>query len=124
MTDKEIYDRIILELSYFKLNRNSMAYEYLIDAIYLVIKERKYIKNFNQKVYPKIAKVYGTNPKNVLWCITKLLDLMYINTDSKVIEKYFNLYYDEKPSAKAFIMYVSRKISNDIMTNNKYKVKL
>ena len=123
MTDKEIYNRIILELSYFKLNRNSMAYEYLIDAIYLVIKERKYIKNFNKKVYPKIAKTYGTNPKNVLWCITKLLDLMYVNTDSKVIEKYFNLYYDEKPSTKAFIMYVSKKISNDI-TNYKFKIKV
>lgn len=111
MTNIEIYDQVTIELSKFKFNRNSMAYEYLVDAIYIVTKNRMAIRDFNYYVYPKIAERYKTEPKNVLWCINKLINLMYLNTDESYINEYFNLYLDEKLSTKAFINEVSRKIS-------------
>ena len=111
MTDSEILTKIDIELGKFYFSKNSLGYEYLVDSIYLIIKEKKYIRNFNEFIYPKIAKKYDTKPKNVMWCISKLINMMYINTDEKIIEEYFNVYQDEeRPSPKAFIMCISRHI--------------
>lgn len=119
MTDREIYKKIVIELRYFRFSRNSIAFQYLIDAIYLVVREKKYIKNFNYYVYPKIAKRYGTKTDNVLWCISKLINLMYENTDNKVITKYFNTYYKNKPSPKEFIITVADNVHKNSRTEYK-----
>lgn len=121
MTDREIYRRIITELRYFSFGRNSIAYQYLVDAIYLVTREKRYIKNFNYYVYPKIAERYGTRPDNVLWCVSKLVNFMYENTDKKVIQKYFGMYYESKFSPKAFIIMISDRIQRN--TRIDYKIK-
>lgn len=120
MTDREIYRKILIELRYFNFGRNSIAFQYLVDAIYLVTKEKRYIKNFNYYIYPKIAERYGTRSDNVLWCISKLINLMYENTDKKVIEKYFSIYYKNKPSPKTFIIVVSDHIQKN--TRIGYKI--
>ena len=114
MTYSEIMKKIDVELGKFNFSKNSLGYEYLVDAIFLVIKDKKCAKNFNELVYPKIAEKYDTKSENVMWCISKLLNLMYINTDEKVSQNYFNIYEDEsKLSPKSFIMCVSRHIVND-----------
>lgn len=110
MTNIEIYDQIIIELSNFKFNRNSIAYEYLIDAIFIVTKNRIAIKDFNYYVYSKIGQRYRTKPQNVLWCISKLINLMYINTDENIISDYFKINVEERLSTKAFINGISRNI--------------
>lgn len=99
---------IISELSCFKFKRNSIAFEYLIDAIKLVIENRYVIKNFYDYVYAPIAKKYNTQPQNVLWCLNKLINLMYFNTDENIIKEYFMM---DKPTTKAFIIEIARKVS-------------
>ena len=103
--------RVIIELNTFKFKRNSIAYEYLIDAIKLVIEDKCVIKNFNNYVYTPIAKKYNTQPKNVLWCLNKLINLMYFNTDENVITSYFNMYIQDKLTTKAFIIEIARKVN-------------
>ncbi len=115
MTDQELYSVIVKELRYFNFSINSIAFKYLVDAIYLVTKDKRKIKNFNQYIYPKIAKEYGTRSENVLWCISKLINIMYENTDKEIINKYFNTYYRRKLSPKLFIII----ISNNIQENHK-----
>lgn len=115
MTDRELYNMIVKELRYFNFSINSISFEYLVDAIYLVTKDKRRIKSFNQYIYPVIAKKYGTRSENVLWCISKLINIMYENTNKEVINKYFNTYYKRRLSPKLFIII----ISYNIQENNK-----
>ena len=108
--NESIEEMIMFELKNFNFKRNSLGYEYLIEAIKIVITDKCVIKDFLEYVYKPIAEKYGTKPKNVLWCICKLLNLMYFNTEEKVIERYFNTYKNNKPTSKAFIIGVARKI--------------
>lgn len=107
-----IEDEIIYELSNFAFKRNSLGYEYLLEAINIVFENMMSIRDFKRYVYVPIAEKYNTEPQNVQWCIEKLISLMYLNTQSKIIEEYFNIKYYEKLSTKAFIIAVVRKIKN------------
>lgn len=119
MDIKEIYEAIMQELGNFYFKRTSISYQYLIDAIFIVvINDKKVIKDFNENVYPRIAKKYNTKPENVLWCITKLLKVMYLNTDMDKIQSYFGISYEGNPSLKAFIIYISYKVQIKINAEN------
>lgn len=110
----DMYEEIIEELNNFCFKRNSISYQYLIEAIKIVTKNQMTIKDFNFYVYPQIAKKYDTKPQNVLWCISKLIKGMYLNTDAKIINEYFGTPYFENPSTKAFIIHISYKILKKI----------
>ncbi len=110
---ESIDEKILIELKNFNFKRNSLAYEYLIDAIKIIVNDRRTIKDFSKYVYGQIAEKYDTRPQNVLWCINKLINLMYFNTDSKVIGKYFNINKNDKLSTKAFIIGIARKIESE-----------
>ena len=89
-------------LNKFNFNKNSSAYKYLKDAIYLIIYEG--INNFEleKDIYKKVAKI--NNKKNemvIKWSIEKLMSNMYINTKYDKVKKYFN--YDTKLTTKLFI---------------------
>lgn len=114
MTDREMYSRILKELRYFNFSINSIAFEYLVDAIYMVTKDKRKIKNFNKYIYPEIAKKYGTRSENVLWCISKIINIMYENTNIEVIDKYFNTYYKRRLSPKLFIVIISNNVQERV----------
>lgn len=105
-----IEDEILYELSNFAFKRNSLGYEYLIEAIKIVFENKMAIRDFKKYVYMPIAKKYNTKAKNVQWCIEKLISVMQLNTQSKAIEDYFNIRYYERFSTKAFIIGVARKL--------------
>lgn len=63
MEDKRIIDEIVLQLSNFRFSRYSMAYQYLIDAIYIVVKDRNTMRDLKDYVYLPIAKRYNTRDK-------------------------------------------------------------
>lgn len=119
----KIYGEIQNELGKFSFKRTSLSYQYLIDAIFILTQDRMAMRDFNKYVYPKIAQKYETKPENVLWCITKLLKVMYLNTDASVISEYFGIAIGENPSAKAFIIQISGKVlekfgaGNDFVTD-------
>ena len=110
VNDKKIIDAIIVELNHFKFSRSSVSYQYLIEAVYLVVKSPTSIKNFNHNVYEPIVRRYLTRFENVKWCLNKLIDLMYANTPPEVIYDYFNFFMDEKPTLKYFIITVARNV--------------
>lgn len=112
MDDELLYEYISKELANFKFTRSSISYIYLIEAIKIVSKNKMVIKDFNKLVYKVIAKKYNTEEKNVNWSISKLLKLMYLNTNEEVIKKYFNLVYDDdKITTKAFIIFIAYKVN-------------
>ena len=104
---KSLEEEIMIELKNFNFKRNSLAYEYLID----VIIDRSVTKDFSRYVYDIIGEKYNTKSENVLWSTNKLISLMYFNTDEGIIKKYFNTYKLDKPTTKAFIIGVARRIN-------------
>ena len=108
--DVKIIDAIIVELNHFSFSRSSISYQYLIEAILLVVKDPTLLKNFNKNIYEPIAKKYHTKTKNVQWSLSKLIDIMYSNTSSDVIYDYFKFFEDEKPTLKFFIVSVARNV--------------
>lgn len=105
-----LVEKIMYELKNFKFKRNSISYEFLIDCILIIIISPWKIKDFSKYVYEEVAVKYKTEAKNVMWNINKLVNLMYLNTDSKLLEEKLNLYEGEHLSAKAFIITIARKI--------------
>lgn len=108
---ESLEEKIVFELKNFNFKRNSLSYEYLIEAIKLVTENIIVIRDFQQYVYSPVARKYFTKPQNVLWSINKLITLMYFNTDEDIIETYFNTYMSNKPTTKAFVIGVARKVT-------------
>ncbi len=108
--ERKIIDAIIVELNHFRFSRSSISYQYLIEAIMLVIKNPTKIKDFNHNIYEPIAKKYDTKKENVQWSLSKLIDIMYSNTPSDVFYDYFKFFMDEKPTLKYFIITVARNV--------------
>lgn len=112
MDDELLYEYISEELANFKFTRSSISYIYLIEAIKIVSKNKMAIKDFNKLVYKVIAKKYNTEEKHINWSISKLLKLMYLNTNEEVIRTYFHLVYeDDKITTKAFIIFIAYKVN-------------
>ena len=118
MDDREVIREIVVELNHFKFRRSSISYQYLIDAIYLVVKDRNTKQDLKKYVYLPISKKYKTKPENVQWSLSKLVDLMYMNTPSKIIYDYFKYFMDEKPTLKFFIVSIARNVYEKL--NDKY----
>lgn len=114
MDDIMLQDKIYKELSNFNFSRNSISFQYLILAIYLVSKDKNQIKNFRNGIYKKIAETYNTKPENVMWGINKIIKMMYLNTNEKIIKDYFELYETREPSTKEFIIFISYKVTRNI----------
>ena len=111
MKNIETYEKIIRELAKFKFTRSSIAYQYLIESIYIVCNDDLTIKNFKENVYLKVAKKYDTKSDNVIWCISKALKIMYLNTEESILKEYFLMVYYESVTPKSFIIYIAHKIN-------------
>lgn len=102
--EKNIKNYIIKELLKFKLQRGSKGFKYLVETIYLSIVDVDALDNLSKNVFPIIAKKYNEKSSlNVKWCIDKVIQTMYNNTEMEVISKYFNLEYNMKPSLKCIV---------------------
>lgn len=113
--NKIIVDAIMRELNHFRFRRGSLSYQYLIEAIYLVIVDRSSIKNFYQNIYVPIAKKYNTRPDNIQWSLSKLINLMYLNTSNEIVSNYFCFYMEEKPTLKFFIITVAQNVNDSLV---------
>lgn len=92
------------ELNKFNFNKNSNAYKYLEDTIYLILVQHKHNFELENEIYIEIAKMYSKkNEKIIKWAIEKLMNNMYINTRYEIVKDYFNFQEDKKPTTKLFI---------------------
>ena len=105
MNDNDIKKFIYNELSKFNFKRETKSFKYLCDAIFICIKDENALDNLSKNVFPQIAKKY--NEKSffkVKWCIEQVLKTMYNNTKISIINNYFSIDENLKPSLK-FIIY-------------------
>lgn len=119
MQDTTILSCIDHELSIFEFKRNSISYEYLVSAIYIVSKDKLAIRNFKINVYAKVAQIYGTKVQNVQWSLDKFIYFLNLSNNENTINEYFQIYTDENISTKEFIMGVSKKVRMKLIYSRK-----
>lgn len=98
----KLNERIINILDTFDFNTNSLGYSYLIECIKLCFEDANYIKDFENLLYPQIAKIYNI-PKTskIKWAVEKSINSMYRYTKTATLRKFFP--NAKKLSPKVFI---------------------
>lgn len=99
--DNYIYIRIKKLLLKFAFNTNNIGYSYLVDCIFLSIKNPNLLEQLNKFLYLKVSKKYRIKPNTIKWNIEKLIRSMIRYTEKNIIYEYFQ--YTIKPSPKVFI---------------------
>lgn len=118
MREDKIRNYIFNELSKLNFKKETKGFKYLNEAIYLSIIDENTIENLSKNVFQNIAKKFNArSPENVKWCMNRVIDTMYCNTNMKDLCKYFNLEEDQKPTLKFIIYFITCKF----FRNNNYK---
>lgn len=120
MKDFLIVDDIDDELEKFNFTTGTISYEYLIDSIYIVTKDKLAVRDFKARVYEPIARKYDTRAENVQWCLNKLINSMTYNTSAITISSYFGININQKVSTKTFIVGVARKLRRKTLKNRQF----
>ena len=115
MNENHTKDYIIKELSNFKFQKYTKGFKYLVETIYLSIIDENALDNLTKNVFPIVCKKYNEKSfLNVKWCIDKIIESMYNNTDMNIICNYFNLDYNIKPSLKFIVYTIACKYNNSL----------
>lgn len=114
MEENKIRNYIFNELSKLNFKKETKGFRYLNEAIYLSIVDENAIENLSKNVLPMIAKKFkAKNPKNIKWCMNRVIDTMYCNTNMKTLCKYFEMEKDQKPTLKFIIYFIVCKYYNN-----------
>lgn len=119
MEDKKIREYILKELSRFNFIKYGKGFKYLIEAIFICIKDSEAINNLYRNVFPLITQKYNEKSSlNIKWCIEQTIKTMYNNTEIKKICDYFNVEKNIKPSLKFIIYTIVCKYEWNYKENN------
>lgn len=111
MSETEIKELIVKELSRFNFKIYTKGFKYLTDAIFISIIDEDAIDNLSKNIFPLIAEKYHEkSSSNIKWCIDQAINTMYNNTDMKKVSEYFNIGYSIKPSLKLIIYTIMCKV--------------
>ena len=110
--DIDIYNRIEKLLSNFDINTNTIGYNYLVDSIFLAIKEPSLLEKLNKSLYLEVSRKHNVSSNKVKWNIEKIIRSIIRYTNLSVIHRFFQ--YTNNPSPKVFI----REIVREILTKN------
>lgn len=114
MEENKTRNYIFNELSKFNFRKETRGFKYLNEAIYLSIVDENAIENLSKNVFPIIAKKFhAQSPQNVKWCMNRVIETMYYNTNMKQLCQYFNLEENQKPTLKFIIYFIVCKYYND-----------
>ncbi|MGE5398105.1 MAG: sporulation transcription factor Spo0A [Chitinophagales bacterium] len=89
------------------------GYQYLRDAIILVVEEINYLGAVTKELYPTIAQKYGTTPSRVERAIRHAIELAWDRGDMERINKFFGFTIKGekgKPTNSEFIAIVADKL--------------
>lgn len=98
----KLNERIVNLLNNFDFNTNSLGYSYLIECIKLCFEDANYIKDFENLLYPQIARIYNiSKASKIKWAVEKSINSMYRYTKTATLRKFFP--NAKKLSPKIFI---------------------
>lgn len=109
--NKYTRNKIVNELDYLNYNLSHKGTKYLIEVIYILIKDYNYeIVNLKKYVYPILSERYGKSSHNIKCNINNATEYMYCECNQYVLNKYFKFYTDTKPSVKTVIYTILNKL--------------
>ena len=118
--NKNIKEYIEETLNKFNFNKKSNAYNYLKDAIYLIICEGKNNFLLEKDIYKKVAKINKKKNEIVIkWSIEKLMNNMYMDTKYSTVKEYFG--NEAKITTKIFIRAIMNNFNKDLENKNVLK---
>ncbi len=116
MDEREIRKFIFKELSKFNFKKYTKGFKFLNEIIYICIIDIDAMDNLSKNVFPKVAKKYHEKSYlNIKWCIDRVINTMYNNTEMNIVCKYFNLDSNIKPSLKLITYTVVCKYNLEII---------
>ena len=108
-----IREKIKNQLEHLGYNFSYHGSNYLIDAIYLLYRNRdKYFDNLSKDIYPVLAKKHNKEANTIKCDITQATKMMFYDSSDKVIKEYFNYSKLARPTVKEVMFTVLGKISN------------
>lgn len=113
MNKNNLMVTIIETLNDLGIPANILGYEYLKEALKLTVGDKTFINSMSQRLYPAVAKEYGTTPSRVERAIRHAIELTFDNLSPEVLSKYFGNctnYYKGKTTNSQFIAIVAEKI--------------
>lgn len=103
--------RISQELKKLNYNFSYIGTQYLLEILVLLYNNGYTSKiKLKKDVYPILAKKYKKSINNIKTNIINACDLMYYDCQLDIIEKYFGLVYNEKPTPKLIIATILEKL--------------
>ena len=106
-----IEKRILNELLYLGYDISLIGTTYLIESIYIVLKNNSIDDiNLKEKIYPIIAKKHNKKINNIKCSINYATTRMYDRSEIEKNKRYLHIFNNEKPSSKMIIYSVLNKI--------------
>lgn len=119
MSDNNMKKIITKELKKLGCPAHLDGYEYVRDAIELVITDRSMLESVTKTLYPTVAKNFGTTSSRVERAIRHAVEAVWDNADCDTLDEYFGYSVNSnKPKAtnKHFIATMADmiKLDNDL----------
>ena len=107
----KVKEKAAKELEYIGYKLHYQGTQYLLESIVCIYRTKNNKSNNLQGgIYPIIAKKYKKTVKNIKSSISKATEIMYYETNSDKIEKYFMLEEGERPTVKQIIFTIINRI--------------
>ena len=106
-----IKDKITNELLYLGYDLSLVGTRYLIECIYIIIKDDLIDDiNLKSKIYPILSKKYKKEVNNIKCSINYSTTVMYQRCQNVKLKKYFCFNDSVKPSSKLVVYTVLNKV--------------
>lgn len=107
-----VKDKIMNELLYLGYDISLVGTKYLLEIIYIVLKNKHLMDDLNLKgkIYPVLAKKHNKNINDIKCSINYATTKMFYRCIIERNKKYLHIYDNEKPSSKTIIYMIINKI--------------
>lgn len=110
LTIKEYVEALLTDIG---VPCNIRGYDYLTTAVCMSVKDNSLLTAFTYRLYPEIARIYGTRPNSVERSIRYAVQCAWDRCDVYVIDRYFGHTVSPRtgyPTNSAFISRVVREV--------------
>lgn len=108
-----IEHKICIELKKLHYNFSYIGTRYLIETILLSYNNTDYeMLKLEKEIYPKLSKKYKKTVNNIKTNIINATTIMFYDCESSILENYFGISEDEKPTPKTVVSTIIGNLKN------------
>ena len=113
MTQKELKILVTDTMHHLGMPAHVKGYNYVREAILIVVNDPSIINNITKGLYPKVAEAFDTTPLRVERAIRHAIEIAWDRGDLDTLQKFFGYTVSNskgKPTNSEFIALVADKI--------------